>query len=153
MMSSATWGTSCLVVLPRRTRSAAWRHAIGSPGTIAVLAKWSTVLALHCSRTVVVYPHVLQPLTALPARTSYRPIMALTSGALETSALALGTCMPSYTGRPTKLFFILKVRSPHETVRHAVTAPEPSRYGGRIRSRITRGAPESSSAGRQDPEL
>jgi hypothetical protein len=52
MISSMTWGTSCLVVLSHRTWSAAWHHAVGSPGTIAVPCKWSTRPALHCSRTI-----------------------------------------------------------------------------------------------------
>jgi hypothetical protein len=43
-------GTSGLIVLSHRcTRSAAWRRAIRSPGTIAVSGEWSTVLALHCA--------------------------------------------------------------------------------------------------------
>jgi hypothetical protein len=44
------------------------------------------VLALHCSRTVAACSHVLQALTALPARMSCRLMMALTSGALEMCA-------------------------------------------------------------------
>jgi hypothetical protein len=48
----------------------------------------------------------------LPVRTSYRLMMALTSDVLETFACALGTCMPSYTGRPVRLFFMLEARDP-----------------------------------------
>jgi hypothetical protein len=81
-------GTSGPVILPRCTRSAAWRHAVGSPGTIAACL------------------HILQALTVLPTRTSCRPMMALTSGALETCVRALGTYEPSCTGRPARLFLM-----------------------------------------------
>jgi hypothetical protein len=33
-------------------------------------------------------------------------MMALTSGLLETCVRALGTCGPSRTGRPAKLFYV-----------------------------------------------
>jgi hypothetical protein len=79
-------GTSDLVVLPHRTQSAVWRHAVASPGTVVVLGEWSTVLALHCSRTIAACAHVLQTLTVLPAHTSCRHMMALMSGALKMSA-------------------------------------------------------------------
>jgi hypothetical protein len=42
--------TPCLILLSHHPRSVAWRHAIGSPCTVAVLGKWSAVLVLHCSR-------------------------------------------------------------------------------------------------------
>jgi hypothetical protein len=61
-------GTPDVVVLPRHTRSAAWRRAVGSPGTVTVPDEWSTVLVLHCSRMSTRFagidcatcPHVLQ---------------------------------------------------------------------------------------------
>jgi hypothetical protein len=89
----------------------------------------------------------------VPVRTYYRPMMALTSGTMEMCARALGIGMPCLTGRLARLFFMFEAHGPHETAWHEVTAMEPSRYGGRIRSCRTRGAPEPSSAGRQDPEL
>jgi hypothetical protein len=79
-------GTSSLVILPRRTRTAVWRCTVGSLGTVVVPSKWSAVLTLHYRHTVVVCPHVLHALIAVSARTSCKPMMALTSGALETDA-------------------------------------------------------------------
>jgi hypothetical protein len=102
--------TPGLVVLPCHTRSVVWHRAIGSHGTIAVPVKWTTVLALHYSHTVATCPHVLQALTALPTRTSCRPMKALMPGALEMCASALGTCGPSCTSRPTRLFFLHEAR-------------------------------------------
>jgi hypothetical protein len=108
-------GTPGLVVLPCRTRSAAWRRAVGSLGMVVVPGEWSTLLALHYSRTVATYLHVLQALTVLHARTSCRPMIALTSGALEMCTCALGTCRPSCKGRPARLFFMLEARGPQGT--------------------------------------
>jgi hypothetical protein len=60
------------------------RHrAVESLGTVAVPGEWFIVLALPCSHTVAACPHVLQALTTLPACTSCRLMMTLTSGALE----------------------------------------------------------------------
>jgi hypothetical protein len=84
-----------------------WRHTVESLGTVAVPDEWSIVLTLNCSRVVAVCPYVLQVLTVLPARTSCRPIMALTSDALKTCTHALRTCVSSYTYRPVRLFFML----------------------------------------------
>jgi hypothetical protein len=61
---------------------------------------------MQYSRTVATRPYVLQALTALLAHTSCKLMMALASGVLETSMRVLGTRGPSYTGRPTRLFFI-----------------------------------------------
>jgi hypothetical protein len=41
---------------------------------------------------------------------------ALTSGALETCARALGTGEPYYTGRPARLFFMLEACDTEGTV-------------------------------------
>jgi hypothetical protein len=67
----------------------------------------------------------VQALTALPARTSYRPMMALMSGDLETYVCALGTFMSSYTGRSARLFFILEARAPQGATGY-VAASEPT---------------------------
>jgi hypothetical protein len=69
--------------------------------------EWSIVLALNCSRTVAVCPYILQALTTLPTRTSYRHMMALTSDALKTCTYALRTCVSSCTYMPVRLFFML----------------------------------------------
>jgi hypothetical protein len=53
-----------------------WCLAVGLPGTAAVPG---TVVVHHYSHTITVCPHVLQALTELSARTSYRPMMALMS--------------------------------------------------------------------------
>jgi hypothetical protein len=100
-------GTSGPVILPRCTRSAAWRHAVGSPGTIAACL------------------HILQALTALPTRTSCRPMMALTSGALETCVRALGTYEPSCTGRPARLFLMFGACGQQGTVGRVVAQSLP----------------------------
>jgi hypothetical protein len=51
-------------------------------------------------------------------------MMALMSGALETCAHALGPCVPSYTGRSAKLFFMLEARGPQGAMGHmAVSEP------------------------------
>jgi hypothetical protein len=56
--------------------------------------------------------------------------MALTSGALETCAHALGTRVPSYTSRLARLFFMLEARGPHGAVGH-VAALESTSAGRR----------------------
>jgi hypothetical protein len=71
-------------------------------------------------------PLIFQGGSATPARTPYRPMLALTLGALETCVCAMGTCEPSCTGRPARLFFMFEARSPQETTGH-VAALEPSR--------------------------
>jgi hypothetical protein len=81
-------------------------------GTVAVAGEWSIVLAMHYSRTVVVCLYALQALTVLPVRTYCSSMMALMSGALETCARALGTCIPSCTGRHARLFFMLEAHGP-----------------------------------------
>jgi hypothetical protein len=70
--------------------------------------------ALHYSHTVAACPHVLPALNMLFARTSYMPMMVLTSGVLEIYARALGTCEPSCTGMSARLFFMLISRGPHD---------------------------------------
>jgi hypothetical protein len=146
-MSSMTWGMSYLVVLPRRTWSAAWRHVVGSFGTVAAPCKWSIGLVLYYSYTVATGSHVLHAFNALPAYTSCRPMMALMLGALEACTCALGTCVPSGNGRPTRLFFMFEARCPQGTI-GCMTAPEPSQKGGRIQSRRTRDIAEPSPTGR-----
>jgi hypothetical protein len=108
-------GMSGLVVLPRHTQSAVWHRAVGSRNTVEVPGECSTVLVLHCSHNVAACPHVLQALTTLHAHTSCRTMMALTSGALEICARALGTCEPSCTGRPTRCFFMFVARGQQGT--------------------------------------
>jgi hypothetical protein len=71
--------------------------------------------ALHYSHTVAACPHVLSTLNVLFARTSYMPMMVLMSGVLEIYACALGTCEPSCTGMPARLFFMLISHGPHDT--------------------------------------
>jgi hypothetical protein len=102
-----------------------WCRTVELLGTVAVLDERSTVLTLHCSRTVAVCLHALHAMTALPVRTSCRPMVALMSGTLETCARALGTRVPSYTGRPARLFFMLEARGPQVATRH-ITALEPT---------------------------
>jgi hypothetical protein len=126
MMSLTAWCTYYPVVLPRRTRSTLWRHAVGSAGTIAGPCEWSTRPVLYYSCTISACPHVLQALNALPFRTSCMPMMALTLGILETCTHALETCGPSCISRPLRFFFIL--------------APETSHRGGRVRSRRAHGS-------------
>jgi hypothetical protein len=91
---------------------------------------WSAAQALHCSHIVSAYPHVLQALVAMPARTSCRPMIALTSGALETCARALGTGEPCRTGRPTRLFFVLDAHGPQGVVGRAGARSPPRREAG-----------------------
>jgi hypothetical protein len=64
-------------------------------------------------------------LTTLPVRTSCRPMMALTSGALKMCTRVLGTCVPSCTCRPAKLLFILEARDAQGVAGHVV-ASEPT---------------------------
>jgi hypothetical protein len=126
-MSSTAWAR---LVLSSATLYwlTVWHRAVESFGTVVVPSEWSIVLALNRSRTVAACLHVLHALTALPARTSCRPMMALMSGALETCARALGTCVSSCTGRPARLFFMLKARGPQGAVGY-VAASEPTLAG------------------------
>jgi hypothetical protein len=130
MMSSTACGASRPVILPHHTWSAAWCCAARSPGTIAVPDEWSIGSMLHYSRTVAVCPHVLQALIALHARTSYRPMMDLTSGTLQTYTRALGTCKPSYTAMPIRLFFMFEARGPQGTIWRVTAQSPPSREAG-----------------------
>jgi hypothetical protein len=94
--------------------------------TVAVSGMWSTVLVLYCNCTIATCPHVLQILTVLPARTSYRLMMALISGALETFVHALGTYETSCTVRPARLFFMLEAHGTQRTIER-VAAQSPTR--------------------------
>jgi hypothetical protein len=108
--------------------STMWCRAVELLGTVSVIGEWSIVLALHYSHTVAACLHALQALTAQSARMSCRPMMALISGALKMCARALGTCVPSYAGRPARLFFMLKACGPHVAVGH-MAPPEPTSAG------------------------
>jgi hypothetical protein len=130
MMHSTAWFTPCLIVPPRCAQSTAWHCAVRSHDTIVVLGEWSTRPALHYSCTVASCLHVLQALTTLPACTSCRRRMALTSGVLETYVRALGTCGPSCTVRPASLFFMLVTHSPQETIGHVAARSPPGREAG-----------------------
>jgi hypothetical protein len=66
----------------------------------------------HCSHTIAACLHILEALTALLACMSCSPMMTLTSGAKGTCTCASGTCVPSCTGRPARLFFTLQARGP-----------------------------------------
>jgi hypothetical protein len=105
-------GTFGLIILPRCARSAAWRRAVLSHVTIVVPGEWSIGLTLHYSCTVATYPHFLKALTTLPAHTSYRPVMVMTSGIFETCTRELETRGPSRTGRPARVFFMFEARGP-----------------------------------------
>jgi hypothetical protein len=136
MMASTTWGTSSSIALPCHVWSAAWRRATTSPRAIEVPCEWSTRLTLHCSCTLAACLHALQALNVLPACTSWKPMMALTSSALEECARAQETCGPSYIGRLARVLFMLVARGPHGTTGR-VAAPEPSHRGGRVWSHGT----------------
>jgi hypothetical protein len=121
MISSMAWA--------RLVLSPATLHSVSSVAlscqvtcTVAVPAKWSIVLPLHYSHTIATYLHTMQALTVLPVRTSCRRIMALMSDALEMCAHALGTCVPSFTGRTARLFFMLEAYGPQGVVGHVATA-------------------------------
>jgi hypothetical protein len=72
----------------------------------------------------------------LPARLA--PMMALNSDALKTCMCALETSEPSCLDRPAMFFFMLEARNP-QGIAGCVAALEPSRHGGRVRSRWSRG--------------
>jgi hypothetical protein len=57
-------------------------------------------------------------------------VLQALSGALETCTRALGSCMPSYTGRTARLFFMLEVRGPQGTAGY-MAALEPTSAGRR----------------------
>jgi hypothetical protein len=89
------------------------------------------VLTLHCSHTVATCLHALHALTVLSARTSsYKLMMTLMSDALEMFMRALRTCMPSYTDRTVRLFFMFVTRGPQGAMGH-VAALEPTSAGRR----------------------
>jgi hypothetical protein len=88
------------------------------------------MLALHCSRIVAICLHVLQALTALPVRTSYRPIVAQVSGISVTCGHALKTRESSRIGRPFKPFFILEVCGPQSCEICCNAGALPSREAG-----------------------
>jgi hypothetical protein len=91
-----------------------WHRAVELLGTVVVLGEWFIVLAL-------------------PAHTSYRPMIALMSSALETCTRALRTCVTSCTGRAARFFFMLEARGPQGVIGHMAML-------------------ESTSAGRRGPE-
>jgi hypothetical protein len=98
--------------LPHYTRSAVWRRAVESLGTVDAC------------------PHILQVLMTLHACMSYRRMIALTWGVMETCARALGTCVPSCTDMSDMLFFMLETRGPQGAVGHMATS-EPAPAGRR----------------------
>jgi hypothetical protein len=51
--------------------------------------------------------------------------MAQMSDALETCARVLGTCVPSYRGKPARLFFMLEAHGPQGATGH-VAASKPT---------------------------
>jgi hypothetical protein len=106
---------------------------------VTVLGEWSIVLALHCSHTVTACSCALQALTVLHTHTSCRPMMALTSGALEMCTRALGTCVARYTDKPARLFFMLEARGPQGAMGH-VQRQSPPQVRGEVRSHKTRGS-------------
>jgi hypothetical protein len=75
-------------------------------------------------------PHVLQASTPVPTRMSCRPMMALTSCAIETCARVLGTGEPCCTDRPTRLFFMLEARGPQRTAGRVAAQSPPHREVG-----------------------
>jgi hypothetical protein len=106
MMSLVAWGTHYLIFC-----HAAHGLRYGTTLSGHLTLQWCGP-ALHCSCIVSAYPYVLQALTTQHARMICRPMMALTSGALETGVCAMGTCMPSCTGGHARLFFMLEARGP-----------------------------------------
>jgi hypothetical protein len=103
---------------------------LGRAGIVAMLGEWSTMLAIHCSRIIATCPHVLQALSALPARTSRRLMIVLTSGILETYARAFRTRGSSRTGRPVRLFFMFEICGPQGTAACVAAQIPPSREAG-----------------------
>jgi hypothetical protein len=75
-------------------------------------------------------PHILQTLTVLPAHTSCRPMMALTTGTLKTYACALETCQPSYIGQPSRIFLMFEGHGPQGTAVHVAARSPPCREAG-----------------------
>jgi hypothetical protein len=82
---------------------------------------------------------------------SCRPMMALTSGVLETCVHASVMRIPSYIGRPARVFFMLVTRGPQGTAGR-VAAPEPSPAGTGSGAMVHVAAPEPSLAGRWGPK-
>jgi hypothetical protein len=93
-----------------------WRCAIESLGIVAVPCEWFIMLALHYSCTVSACLYTLQTLTAL------------ISVASETCVRALGTYVPSCTGRLARLFFMLEAHAPQRAAGHVVV-PELTSVG------------------------
>jgi hypothetical protein len=81
----------------------------------------------HSRCTIAACPRVLQVLIVPPARTSYRPMMALTPTALGTCTRALGTGEPGCVDMLARLFFMLETHDPQGVIGHAVVVPKPSR--------------------------
>jgi hypothetical protein len=147
--------------------AAAWLRPIASPGTVTVPCKWSIGLMLHYGHTIAACPHVLQTLNVLPAHTSFRPMMALTSSAFKTCACALETCKPNCIDfslclrpaahkKPQGMWW--RHRSPPDReagsrAKGHVALRSPPLQGGRIWSCRTCGALEPSLVERQDLEL
>jgi hypothetical protein len=160
-------GTSGLVVLPCRTCSVVWHHATGSPYTVAVSCEWSTGLTLHSRCTVATCPHILQALTVVPVYTSCRPMMALTSGGLETCVRVLGIGDPCCTGMLARLFFMLEAHGPQRLAGCMAAQSPPHREAGssvaghatlwsppsRSEAIVHMATPEPTLAGRWVPEL
>jgi hypothetical protein len=137
-VSSTAWGTACLVVLPCCTRSAVWCRAVELLSTVAVSDEWSIVLVLHCSHSVAAYPHAFQTLTMLPTRMSCRPMMALTSGFLETYVHWEYACLVAQAGL---LDFSLYLK--HTTYRELWDIWQyrsPAQPGGEVQSHSTHGS-------------
>jgi hypothetical protein len=121
MMSPIAWAR--LVLLPAKLHSvSSVERVVKSLGTVAVTGEWSIVLALYCSHIIGAHPHALHALTTMHAYMSCRPMMALTLCALETCAHALRICMPSYTGKQARLFFMLEACGPQGAVGHMATS-------------------------------
>jgi hypothetical protein len=81
---------------------------------LAPLQRW------HCPVTAC--PHILQVLAVPPARTSCRPMMALTLAVMGTYTRALKTGEPCCVGMPVRLFFMLEANRPQGATGHAVAA-------------------------------
>jgi hypothetical protein len=62
--------------------------------------------------------------------------MALMSGTLKAYARTIGTCVPSCTGRSTRLFFMLEARDPWGMWQ----CWSPPQSGGEVQSHMTRGS-------------
>jgi hypothetical protein len=72
MMSSTVWGASCLVVLLRCARSAAYYHSVESHPLPVAPMSGQPIDAALLSCTIAPYPHILQVIMTLPIRSSCR---------------------------------------------------------------------------------